>query len=182
MKRFLVVIIIIIFIIIAVIIGSKAFNKRTNYINDIIPEEEISDSQLRKTILTLYFKNGNILVPEARHMDVKELINDPYYIIIKQLIDGPKNSNLEKTIPEGTTINSITKTDDNLIIDFSKEFIENHKGGEIEERLTIDSIVNTVTELTEINGVKILIEGEENKGYKDGYIDFSSIFKRIENE
>ena len=44
---------------------------------------------------------------------------------------------------------------DILYIDFSKEFIEKHQGGEEMESNTIYSIVNTMTQLTEVNGIKI---------------------------
>ena len=85
---------------------------------------------------------------------------------------------MKKTIPEGTKINRIEKEGENLIIDFSSEFIEKHIGGELEEKLTIQSIVKTVTELTEINGIKIKINGEDNKEFKDGKIKFDKIFNR----
>ena len=178
MKRILIITAIIVFIVIIVLISNKIFNNDTYIANEIVPEEEISDSQLRNTIITLYFKNKNVLVPEARYIDAKELITDPYNKILDLLIKGPKNGNLEGTIPYGTQINSISKHDDYLIIDFTKEFIENHNGGKEEEIITIRSIVNTVTEFTEINGIKILIDGEENKSYKDNQITFNNIFKR----
>ena len=129
-------------------------------------------------MVSLYFKNDNGLIPEARLIDVKELINNPYEKILNMLIQGPKNENLKKTIPEGTKINRIEKEGENLIIDFSSEFIEKHIGGELEEKLTIQSIVKTVTELTEINGIKIKINGEDNKEFKDGKIKFDKIFNR----
>ena len=145
---------------------------------EIIPQEEISEEQMRQTIVTLYFKSGNQLISEERIIDVKELINNPYDKILNLLIDGPKENNIEKTIPEGTKINNIKKENDILLIDFSSEFLENHTGGEENEKLTIKSIVNTLTELTEINGVKILINGEENKGFNDNFIKFNKIYSK----
>ena len=65
-----------------------------------------------------------------------------------------------------------------MIIDFSEDFIKNHKNGEKEEKITINSIVNTVTELTEINGVKIIINGEENKSFIDEKVKFDKVFYR----
>jgi spore germination protein GerM len=151
---------------------------KTENITEITPEEEISEEQMRQTIVSLYFKTGEELVPEARLIDVKELIDNPYYILLEMLIEGPKNSNLEKTIPENTKINKIEKQGDTLLIDFSEEFISNHNGGKEDEEITIKSIVNTLTELTEINGIKILINGEENKSFNDGKINFNEIFIR----
>lgn len=171
-----------IILIILIIIGAYFYikNKKNdeNQIIEYTPEEEITDEQLRQTIVSLYFKRETELVPEARLIDVKELLEEPYEKIINLLIEGPKNQNLEKTIPEGTKINKIEKQGEVLIIDFSKEFIEKHIGGKIQENLTINSIVKTLTELTEINGVKIKIDGEENKGFKDGIIKFDKIFSR----
>lgn len=179
MKR-IIIILIIICLIIAAIFGVYYFLVQNREINIIeyTPQEEISEEQMRQTIVSLYFKSGEELVPEARLIDVKQLLNNPYEEILKMLIEGPKNTNLEKTIPEGTKINKIQIEKDILIIDFSKEIVENHKGGEKDEKLTINSILNTVTELTEINGIKILIDGQENKEFKDGKINFKNEFRK----
>lgn len=153
-------------------------NGKQEEIIEYTPEQEISDEQMRQTMISLYFKNENEIVPEARLIDVKELINNPYEKIINLLIEGPKNNNLKKTIPEGTKVNKIERKGEILIIDFSEEFILNHEGGEEQEKLTIKSIVKTVTELTEINAIKIKINGEENKEFKDGKIKFNQNFNR----
>ena len=179
-KRVLIVGIAII-LIIAIIAGVYFFTKNkeeNNEITEYVPEEEISEEQLRQTMVSLYFKNENGLMPEARLVDVKELINNPYEKIINMLLEGPKNENLQKTIPEGTKINKIEKQGEILVLDFSEEFILNHNGKEQEQKLTLQSIVKTVTELTEINGIKIKINGEENKEFKDGKIQFKQIFNR----
>lgn len=166
--------------IVLVVIGVYCFTKKgeNNEITEYTPQEEITDEQMRQTIVSLYFKKDNNLMPEARLMDVKELIESPYEQILTMLIEGPKNESLQKTIPEGTKINKIEKQGETLIIDFSQEFISNHVGGEQEEKLTLQSIVKTVTELTEINEVKIKINGEENKEFQDGKIKFDQTFNR----
>ena len=179
-KRILIVAIGII-IIIAIIVGVYFSIKNKEEKNEIIeytPQEEITDEQMRQTIVSLYFKNTNGLIPEARLIDVKELVNNPYEKIVNMLIEGPKNENLQKTIPEGTKLNKIEKQGENLIIDFSEEFITNHIQGEEEEKITIQSIVKTLTELTEINSIRIKINGEENKEFKDGKIKFNQNFDR----
>lgn len=179
--RRIITIIIIICLIIGSILGGYCyfFNKeKDETILEYIPQEEISEEQMRQTMVSLYFKSGEEIVPEARLIDVKELLEDPYKKILEMLIQGPKNTNLEKTIPEGTKINEIQKQSDILIIDFSEEFIKNHKNGETQEKITINSIVNTVTELTEINAVKIKINGEENKSFNDEKIKFNKTFYR----
>ncbi len=147
-------------------------------IKEYIPQEEITQEELRKTMVSLYFKNENTLIPEARLIDVKELLNDPYEKILNMLIEGPKNEKLESTIPDGTKVNKVERNGETLTIDFSEEFVKNHKGGEEEEKLTIRAIVKTMTELTEINQIKIIINGEENKEFQDKFIKFNINFTK----
>ena len=179
------ILIIVIFILILVIGGWLFFkqkNKGEETISEYQPQEEISEEQLRQTIVSLYFQNKNTdeLVPEGRLIDVKLLLNEPYKTLMQLLIDGPKNDKLEKLIPEGTVINKIELKKDILYIDLSKEFVENHQGGEKLESNTIYSIVNTMTQLTEVNGVKILIDGEADKEFKDGKIKFNDAFIKLD--
>lgn len=172
--------IIVVILILMIGIGVWFFfsQKKEEEVLDYNPQEEISDEQLRQTIVSLYFQNKNTdeLLPEGRLIDVKLLLNEPYKTLMQLLIDGPKNEKLEKLIPDGTIINKIELKNDILYIDLSKEFIENHQGGETLESNTIYSIVNTMTQLTEVNGVKILIDGELDKGFKDGKIKFDDAF------
>ena len=152
--------------------------------NQIIPEEEISEDQMRQTLVSLYFYNNdtNSLASEGRLIDVKELLDNPYKRLMELLIEGPQNANLSKTIPDGTKVNKAEIKGDILYLDLSKEFIENHAGGEEAESATIYSIVNAMTNLTEVNAVKILIDGEENKSFKDNKIKFDDPFVVITEE
>lgn len=177
LKRVLIFICIILVIFCIYILFFKILNRKENL--EIIPEQEITEEQNRQTIISLYFKSNDKLLPEARIMDSKELLNDPYRTILELLINGPKNSNLEGTIPNNTKINKVERVGDTLIIDFSEEFINNHKGSEIEEKITINSILKTITQLNEINKIKILINGEENKSFNDNLINFNNEFKNI---
>lgn len=144
------------------------------------PQEEISTQQERQTMISLYFinKTTRAVEPEARLIDVKDLISNPYGILVNLLIAGPKNENLETTIPKETTLLDAKMEGDTLVLNLSEEFINNHIGGKEEESKTIECIVNTLTELTEINSVKILINSEENKSFKDGEINFNEKFIR----
>lgn len=158
-------------------------NKEKETISEYKPQEEISDEQLRQSIVSLYFKNksSDELMPEGRLIDVKLLLNEPYKTLMQFLIDGPKNEKLEKLIPDGTVINKIELKKDILYIDLSKEFIEKHEGGENRESATIYSIVNTMTQLTEVNGIKILIDGKEDQQFKDEKIKFNDTFVKLDN-
>lgn len=140
-------------------------------IEEYTPEEEITSEQSRQTIVSLYFqeKESKQLVPEARLVDIKELINNPYEKMMNLLIEGPKNDKLEKNIPEGTKILRIYMENDCLVIDVSSEFLNYDKNDKKLKDNMVKSIVNTMTELTEVNQVKILINGNENEEFKEVY-------------
>ena len=175
--------IIIILIILGVIFfvnRSKSEENITNQITEYTPQEEISDDEIRKTIISLYFKNTetNSLIAEAKCSDVRDLSKDPYTYLINLLIVGPENEKLESPIPEGTKVNSCALKGNTVYVDLSKEFIDNAPAGIEEESMVVYSIVNSLTELNEVSNVKFLINGEENKSFKDGKITFNEIFTK----
>ena len=106
------------------------------------------------------------------------MLNNPYYESIKLLLEGPTSEDVRSSIPENTKLNNVVRNGEVLVIDFSKEFIENQNENVEEEGLAISQIVDTVTQFTEINSVKILIDGEENKVSKSGSIRYEQIFTK----
>lgn len=170
----LIILFIIIFIIIILggyfIIKYLKKNNSDNVMQDYTPEEEITEEQLRQTIVTLYFlnKESGELSTEARLIDASKLINNPYKELVELLIQGPKNEKLEKLIPDDVKINKATLENNCVTLDMSKEFLNYNKDETLKNKI-INSIVNTLTELTEVNSIKIIIEGQENDSFKDIY-------------
>lgn len=140
----------------------------------VTPEEEISDEQLRTSKVKLYFGNNDgTIVEETRDIDVKELLKDPYKIIINMLIEGPKEEENKKLIPEGTKLIGVERTGDVLTIDFSKEFIDNCEKDVDKQELLLKSIVYSVMELREIEEIRIIIEGKQVKSFNNNGYDLS---------
>ena len=150
--------------------------------NEIQPQEEAGDDTMRQTIATLYYQNKETkeLMPEGRMIDSKELLTDPYATLMGLLLEGPKNEKLQTVIPEGTRVLKAELKGETVYLDLSKEFIDNHKGGQEAENMTVYAIVNTLTQLNEVNSVKILINGREDQAFKDNKINFKNAFIRIE--
>ena len=178
---------IIVLILILIVFGAILFltpsnsnQNNSNQLAEYTPQQEFSDDEIRKTIVSLYFKNieTNSLIAEARCIDVKDLAKDPYTCLINLLITGPESKKLESAIPEGTKVNSCVLKGNTVYVDLSTEFVNNAPAGISEESIVVYSIVNTLTELNEVSGVKILINGEENKSFKDGAISFKDIFAK----
>ena len=74
-----------------------------------------------------------------------------------------------KLIPENTKLLQNYLEGDCIVLDFSTEFLNYDKESENGKENLINSIVNTLTELTEINQVKILINGQENSEFNEVY-------------
>ena len=165
------ILILIVFIIIKVL--TKTDEETTT---EITPMQEMTEDQERQTIVSLYYINTETksLMPEAKVIDAKDLLKAPYETLIEYLKQTPNHSKLKCSIQDNVKINKVELIDNVLLVDLSKEFIEDKD----ELNLRIYSIVNTLTELNEINSVKILIDGEENKKIEGTDIDFSQNFTR----
>jgi Spore germination protein len=172
-------IIIIVLVIAIAITGILLWSNRSKNMeeNVIQPQEEITDEQMRTALVTLYYMNKETkeLTPEGKMIDVKKLLTDPYETLINLLIEQPKNEKLQSAIPNGTKVLGAELKGDVVYLDLSNEFIENNS---VEEKTIINAIVNTLTELNEVNGVKILINGQENKEFKGGKVNFKDTFTR----
>ena len=94
----------------------------------------------------------------------------PYNTLVELLISGPKNEKLIGIFPENTKLLNSSIEGDCLTLDFSSEFLNYNKNDEKVKDNLINSIVNTVTELTEVNQVKILINGQVSDEFKDIYV------------
>jgi hypothetical protein len=144
-----------------------------------------ADAQLLsdKVPIHLYFANEDFskLRLEIRYIPASEAdntLNHLAEIIVNELIKGPKIAGLKPVIPTGTTLKSKIKIDGEVAtVDFSKEFRDNHPGGIAQEKMTIYSIVNSLTEIKEINQVKFLIDGKSSAEYK-GDFRFNKPFPR----
>ncbi len=182
------VLIIIVILVILLLTGGGIYfimqNNSQKETAEIQPQEEISDEQMKQTIVTLYYQNKETkeLMPEGRMVDINKMISDPYITLLNLLMEGPKNENLQSTIPSEAKILKAELKGDILYIDFSNEFIANHLSGAEAESASVYSIANTMTELNEINGVKILVNGKENQEFKDKQLTLKDVFVRNENK
>jgi spore germination protein GerM len=150
-------------------------------VTEYTPESEIENSDLRKTIISLYFADAetNELKIETRLIDSKELLKNPYKTLIEILISGSENSSYKTLIPENTKVLGTKLNGECLTVNLSEEFLAN-LGESMEKINSIYQIVNTVTELTEVNSVKFLINGEEVEGFSEIGISLKCEFVRTE--
>lgn len=160
-------------------IFKKLSSSNDTILEEYTPQEEISDEQFRRTIVKLYFKeiNSNNLVCENRSIDSKELLSNPYLVLVNLLISGPSVDGLEKIIPDGTTVNSATLNGNTAVIDLSSEFLSSTDDVNIASNL-VYSIVNTLTELTEVDSVKFLVDGNDSASFSNCGFSLKDPFAR----
>ena len=156
MQKWIIFIIIFLIVILGVVI---VFN--VDIETEYVPETEIEETELRKTIVTLYFENMSTgeLSKETRRIDSKELLKNPYKALLEMLITGPENANYKSEIPVGTTIIETIFNSGCVIVNLSKEFSENVSQSQLEKAK--ESIYKTLIELTEVTSVKIIVDGCE---------------------
>ncbi|MDD4296226.1 MAG: GerMN domain-containing protein [Ruminiclostridium sp.] len=145
-------------------------------VSSILLSEEDALRLNEKLQVRLYFadQDGTRLVKEIRYIDMndaKQGTEQQATLLVKELVKGPSNSTLNSTMPEGASLRSPIKVENRTAtVDMTKEFVDNHPGGKEAEEMTIFSIVNTLTELKDIETVKFLINGKTQKEFKGNFL------------
>ena len=172
MKKRIIIFIVLLSILLGAYFVVAYFNKdnETEEYEEYTPQEEISEAQYRETIVNLYFlnKESKEIMAEAIAIDARTLSANPYKKLIELLLQGPKNESLERIIPEGTVVYDASIEAGCVVINLSKELL-NFGEDKIMQNNIINSIYQTLTELTEVNSIRFLIEGEENTNFAEEY-------------
>lgn len=131
---------------------------------DFIDDSELVVADSKAVVLYFATANEQYLTPEYRTVVVnaKESLEN---VLVNELIKGPDNGKLLKTIPQSTKVLSVETKEGICFVNLSKEFKTEHPGGSSAETMTIYSIVNTLTELSHIEKVQFLIEGQKEEEY-----------------
>ena len=171
MKRkfvFLFLILIIVGLAIYYIINHITVTKSDEYMN-YTPAEEVIDSQSKQTTVLLYFLNpaSNQLKSEGKELNTYDLLQNPYKLIVEKLLEGPSDETLQKVFPENTRILDANLSNDCVILNFSEEIL-NYQD-DTQKYNIINSLINTLTQLNEVNAIKILVNNEVNDKISQEY-------------
>ena len=153
-KKIIIYIVIIFLILLILGIGYLVYiniKYNENNINEYIPEEEISDMELRKTVISLYFCNPetNSIEEEKREIDSKNLLDNPYKYLVQLLLEGPKGENFCKIFPAEITIEEAYFENGTVYLKFSSVLVEN-------KDLIIESLQKTLKNLNEAQKIEIV--------------------------
>ncbi len=133
-------------------------------------------------ILKLYFTNidGTDFQIEDRVVEVNAN-QAREKTILEQLIAGPLEKGYYPTVPADTKIRDVTTTKDGICyVNLSQDFLTKTTTANINDVVTVYSIVNSLCELEEVDKVQFLMEGEKIEDYK-GVLDFSTPFTAVES-
>lgn len=150
--------------------------------NETFVDNTSGSSYTQTATMTIYFSNlmGNSLIAVPVEITYDALI-PLEQLVLEQLIQGPntvdglRHHQYLDTVPEGTRINTISVKEKTCYVDLSADFLE--KRDNLTDEVTIYSVVNTLTELPNINKVQFSIDGGQVLLYDDA-INFAEPFER----
>lgn len=129
-----------------------------------------------QTSLKLYFANadGTKLVEEQRNVTYNTSISMEK-LIMEQLIDGPRNSEGQTTIPANTKLVNISIADGVCYVALDNTF--KNQNPEILEEVVLYSIVNSLTEMSTVSKVQISINGSTD-GFCRYSLELSKLYQK----
>ncbi|MCT4585044.1 MAG: GerMN domain-containing protein [Peptostreptococcaceae bacterium] len=129
----------------------------------------------KELIIDLYIPNENYTKLMTKKESIKIKSGEPLgFKVLEKLIEVSNNDD-KNLIPKGTKILGYKQNNKIVTINFNKEFVDNHNGGNTGEMMSIYSIVNTLCSLDTIEEIVFEVEGEKKEYYK--HIDLSKSFK-----
>lgn len=138
------------------------------------PGEQINSIQTAS--ITLYFSNpkGDALLQEVQEVHYSSNISLEK-LVVEQLLKGPQGDEGRSAIPDGTKLVNVSVLDGVCFVNLDEKFL--NQNYEIAEPVVIYSIVNSLTELSNVNKVQISVNGDSNIRYREK-LDLNTMYER----
>lgn len=133
-----------------------------------------------KLTLKVYYPDEQGLKLVAVKKTVKVGNDDKYTAALKALLEGTKEKGLAAIVPKQAKIKSVKVQGDTAYVDFDENLIKKFIGGSTGEEMLMGSIVNTLTEFSEIKKVQLLVEGKKIESLS-GHLDLTKPVERMDN-
>ncbi|AXA36886.1 MAG: hypothetical protein D6691_09535 [Candidatus Hydrogenedentota bacterium] len=126
-------------------------------------------------VMLYYTRDGRTLTGVVSELESGALSpNDRARAIATRLIEGRDAAFLRSPIPAGTKLNAVFVTGNLVIVNLSKEFVNNLRPNVDDELLAVYSLVNSLLfNIEGVDGVQILVEGERLPTLR-GHVDLES--------
>jgi len=129
------------------------------------PTTEETQEKPAEITIPIYFSDDQAQYMKGEYRTISN--DDPVTNAINELLKGPNSANLYVLIPEGTKLLNAEIKNNIAYVDFSTDILEGVAGGSTLQRFIIYTIVNTLTEIDEVDAVQILIDGKNVKTFGD---------------
>lgn len=145
---------------------------------------QTEDNEIKKEIILYYPDESGEYLIASKHIfeiDPDDKDDNLYEDIVEELIEGPDNPREGvSVIPKKTKVLGVVIKNKIAYVNLSKYFETHFPGGSTSEIMIIGSIVDTLTNLEEIDKVQILVEGKKIDSLS-GHFDLTSPLKRMPN-
>lgn len=139
------------------------------------PKEPVKAVQMVK--VTIYSPNDQATGVKGKVIELEESKANPKGALDALLAQEKKNP--YSVFPKDLAIEKVTVKDHIAYVDVNKAIYTAVEGGSLTERLEVASLVNTVTEFKDIQGVLFMHDGEVVKTI-NGHLDMSEPLKRMD--
>ena len=135
--------------------------------------ESLGNIEWRKVDLYYSNKMGDKLVKKVESVAYSKNTSLER-IIVEQLIKGPGDSTMNSTLPSDLKLLSISVSDGICYVNLSSSFLTEMVN--VTSEIPVYSIVNSLCSLGNISGVKIMINGDSAKSYRES-ISLENVLK-----
>lgn len=131
----------------------------------------------REAVIALYFANEAMdgLVKVERTV-VYRSSSSMERIVVEQLLRGPEDSGAKASLPNTASLLSINVRDGVCYVNFDSKFITEVLGSY--DYVPVYSVVNSLTELPNVDKVQISINGSSETGFQRDILSFAIPFTR----
>ena len=125
-------------------------------------------------------ESGLRLVGVNREIEVGKT-SDKYKAAVEAVMTPPTEKNLTSALPQTKNTSALVSVEvknGTAVVNFDKKIKNGFSGGSTGEEFLIGSVVNTLTEFSEVKNVKFLIDGKEVETLS-GHMDLSEPVERM---
>ena len=109
----------------------------------------------------LYFADQEMTCLKAEKRAISMPLTESFPVcLVNALMQGPSSNNLSGILPETGTVLSAQIRDGICFLNLAEDCFETYIGTDLQEKLAVFSIVNTITQLPAVDQVQILKNGE----------------------
>ena len=135
--------------------------------------------EAKKWNIAVYYPDDQGMKLIAVKRMVQAETGDKYTAAMQSLMQGTKEKGQTAIIPKQAKLKGVTVKGDTAYVDFSQDLVRHFSGGSTGDQILVGSVVNTLTEFSEIKKVQILIEGKPVESLA-GHMDLTVPLARMD--